>query len=167
MLRQNEKYNLIKLHGSIDWFTFSDGKNNTDIFKVPLDNNLPIDRYYEIDDRLVLGDILPKFLIGSFNKLNSYLGGLYEIFYDLLKKRIDNAEFLIVSGYSFGDKGINTRITQFLSSSESKKLIIVHPDKESLKSNARGSFHINILPNSKTEIIEKKFEELTIEELIF
>ena len=42
------------------------------------------------------------------------------------------SEILIVSGYSFGDKGINTRLVDYINDPICKKFILIHPDKSVL-----------------------------------
>ncbi|QQS51064.1 MAG: SIR2 family protein [Bacteroidota bacterium] len=164
LLAKTEGLNLFKLHGSIDWFIFQDKNGSSNLYKVPLDYDAQIDRYYTLDERLHFTDGLPYFLIGTFNKMLNYLSGYYEIVFDTFKNRILNTDKIIISGYGFCDKGINTRITHF-AHQPGKELVIVHPDKKQLEQTARGSFHINLLNNPSVRFVEKKFEEITLDEI--
>jgi hypothetical protein len=164
LIENNQGINLFKLHGSIDWFIFQDKNGYSNLYRVPLDYDAQIDRYYTLDERLNFTDGLPYFLIGTFNKMMNYLGGYYEIVFDTFKKRILDSQKIIISGYGFCDKGINTRITHFAHQPD-KELVIIHPDKEQLVKTARGSFHINLVNNPSVRFVEKKFEEITIDDI--
>lgn len=165
LLEQKEGINLYKLHGSIDWFSFQDSQGLGNLYCLPLNFDRQIDKYNELDDRLFLTDGLPYFLIGTFNKMLNYLSGVYEIIFDLFKQRILEADKLIISGYGFSDKGINTRISHFISQ-QAKEIVIIHPNIKQLIASARGSFHINILNNPNVKFVEKKFEESLIDDVL-
>ena len=98
-----------------------------------------------------------------------YLSGVFKLLYDEFKKCLLTTEILIVSGYGFGDKGVNTKIINWLNSENSRKLIIIHPNKKALIENSRGNFYHNVLneykQHPKVDLIESKFEELGWEEL--
>lgn len=164
LLQQTEGINLYKLHGSIDWFNFQDAQGIWNLYCLPLNFDRQIDKYNALDDRLFLTDGLPYFLIGTFNKMLNYLSGVYEIIFDLFKQRILLADKLIISGYGFSDKGINTRISHFISH-PGKEIVIIHPNINQLVESARGSFHINILNNPNVKFVEKKFEESLIDDI--
>lgn len=165
LLEQKEGINLYKLHGSIDWFNFQDSHRLWNLYCLPLNFDRQIDRYNGLDDRLFVTDGLPYFLIGTFNKMLNYLSGVYEIIFDLFKQRILWADKLIISGYGFSDKGINTRISHFINH-PGKEIVIIHPNIEQLIASARGSFHINILNNPNVKFVEKKFEESLIDDIL-
>lgn len=165
------KIKLCKLHGSIDWFNFKISTPSTynNIVKIP--RNVYPERVDSIDNSFQYpNNSRPEILIGTFNKMIGYLSGMFEIMYDELKSSILNSEIIIISGYGFGDKGINIRLTHWLWSSKAKKMIIIHPNRAELIKNSRGSFKINILnndfKNDKVEFIEKKFENIEIDEII-
>jgi hypothetical protein len=169
---QNENgiLKLCKVHGSIDWFDFRITKPSTYDNLVKIPRNHYAERINEIDDSFLAPNSgKPSILVGTFNKMLGYLGGIHEILYDELKSTIKESEVIIISGYGFGDKGINTRLTHWLFQNYSKKMIIIHPDKESLIKNSRGSFKINVMTehykHPKVELIEKRFEEVKIEEI--
>ncbi|MCH7962369.1 MAG: SIR2 family protein [Bacteroidetes bacterium] len=167
---ESKNIKLCKVHGSIDWFEFRITKLKTydNLVKVP--GNTYVERIHEIDNSFTApNSSRPSLLIGTFNKMWGYLSGIHEIMYEELKKSIINSDIIIISGYGFGDKGINTRLTNWLARENSKKMIIINPNKDSLISNSRGSYKINIMTNQtkhpKVELIEKKFEEVTFEEI--
>ncbi|MDX9696824.1 MAG: SIR2 family protein [Bacteroidales bacterium] len=164
LFEKKNSINLYKLHGSLDWFRFQNQKESN-IYRVPLNYNLQIDRYNTLDNRLQTTNGIPMFLIGTFNKMLNYLGDIYEILFDIFKKQILNSDLLIISGYGFNDKGINARISHFIKQ-PNKKIVIVHPNINELSKNARGNYYINILNNPKVNFIEKKFEEVLRSDLL-
>ncbi len=165
------KLKLFKLHGSIDWFDIGDINHYRNIYKVPIDTN--VDYIYKIDKTLQYSDGLPIFLIGTFNKLLNYLSFVYEELYQTSQTILNQCKYLIISGYSFNDKGININIIKWLNSDISKRMIVIHPDFESLRKYARGAYNIYFDPsqpspfqNPKLLKIEKKFEDVTYGELL-
>ncbi len=167
---ENGTLKLCKVHGSIDWFEFRITKPNTYDNLVKIPSNHYAEKIYKIDDSFMAPNSgKPSILIGTFNKMLGYLGGIHEILYDELKSIIMESEIIIISGYGFGDKGINTRLTNWLFQDLAQKMIIIHPDKESLIKNSRGSFKINVMTqhhqHPKVEFIEKRFEKVTIEDI--
>ena len=171
LYENNDKIKLLKLHGSIDWYKIMDKKNIWNIYKVPTDIN--VDRIYNIDNTLQLSDGLPIFLIGTFNKMLNYLSSIYEDLYKASLNILNETEYLIISGYSFNDKGINLNLIKWLGSAISKKIIIIHPNFENLRKYTRGAYHIYFDPpqpspfqNPKLCKIEKRFEDVTYDELL-
>jgi SIR2-like protein len=168
--RKNDVLKLCKVHGSVDWFEFRITKPGTydNLVKVP--RNYYAERVHEIDDSFMAPNSgRPSILIGTFNKMWGYLGGIHELLYDELKLTISTSEIIIISGYGFGDKGINTQLTNWLFRKHAKNMIIIHPNKDSLIKNSRGSFKNNILNDhychTKVILIEKRFEKVQIQEL--
>lgn len=129
---------LCKLHGSVDWHRmqisgcFEDvlirTRGNIDEVKL----NLPQD---EMRSYSPCGN--PQILVGRHNKILSYTNDWYLELYYCLTRRLERADVLIVSGYSFGDKGINGAIIRGFASCDPRKLLIV------------------IDPSEKSELLEK------------
>lgn len=163
-----DKLKLVKLHGSIDWYSVrrEDPYNDDVYIKAPM--NCYVGRLDEIDDTIMAPNVgRPILLIGTFNKMLGYLSGLFENLYDEFKKSLKETNILVVSGYGFGDKGINTQIINWLNMPQSEKLIIIHPNEQSLKNYSRGAIKRVLNQNfPDIRIIEKKFEEVTIDELL-
>jgi hypothetical protein len=161
---------VCKVHGSIDWFDCRIEKPYTydNIVKIP--RNFYAEYIHDLDNAIMAPNSgRPYILIGTFNKMLGYLAGVYEILFDQLKSTILESEYIIISGYGFGDKGINARLTNWLFSSQARKMILVHPDRETLISNSRGSFKINIMnfssKNPKVILLEKKFEDINYDDI--
>jgi len=170
-ISESETTHLLKLHGSIDWFLVQDKESREHLCKLPADAEPNC--IYRIDPRMEYSTLnRPLILIGTFNKILNYSYGLWEFLFQKFKEQLIETEYLIVSGYSFGDKGINIRIVDWLRLPISKKILIIHPSFESLSQKARGAYHISINPeqpspwkNPKLATIEKKFEDVSLAEI--
>lgn len=120
-----ERFNIFKLHGSINWNRSKDNSGNDYIFEVKL-----------FEDRIKSYDPSNKILIGTFNKFEAYS---YGIFYDLFlefRKSLSSTNLLFVCGYGFHDEGVNSIILEWMSKDRKNKLVIIHPNKYSLINHA-------------------------------
>lgn len=134
-----ENNNLLKLHGSINWFTLQpDGKSWFDErIGIVLDGD--IDHPKDKDGKLMRSHPPePLILTGTFNKVGEYTGSIYSDIYSTFKTLLRTTNFLVVSGYSFGDKGINTAVVEWLFSNIKNKIVVIHPNPSRLlKQDAR------------------------------
>lgn len=161
---------LYKLHGSVDWFEIGVLKpqRSNEIFKLPLDIYV---QGVHREEEAFWGttDGTPKLLIGTFNKMLGYLSDIFETLYDSFKATLRESNKLIISGYGFGDKGINTQLSHWLNQENAEKMIIIHPYKDDLILHSRGNYRLNFMnadsKHPKVELIEKKFEEVTTAEI--
>jgi hypothetical protein len=68
----------------------------------------------------------------------------FEMHYRLMRE-LDEAERLIVCGYGFGDKGVNKRITEWMCSSSTRKILVIDPKTPpKLKESARRAIEQKI-----------------------
>ncbi len=147
---------VLKLHGSINWFNTKDGIN---LKLNELEN--PIN-YPTIHRQIVNNcNYIPLILIGTFNKMNKYLSGVFDKLYFQFKERLEASHILIVSGYGFGDKGINIPIKHWLEKNKQNRLIVIHPNKDNLIDYARGQFE-KMNESSRIAFIPKRFQDLII-----
>ncbi len=129
---------LCKLHGSVDWHRmqisgcFEDVLIRTQGNIDHLNLNLP---QGEMRSHSPYGN--PQILVGRHNKILSYTNDWYLELYYCFTRRLERADILIVSGYSFGDKGINGAIIRAFAPCDPRKLLIV------------------IDPAEKSELLEK------------
>lgn len=153
-----EKINLFKLHGSIDWSYFE----SVD----PYERKVCI---YNEPQRGI-GTDSPVLIIGSFNKLRDYSRGTIFDLQCLFSKYLNESNRLIISGYSFGDQGINSRIINWLYGMRDRKIIIIHKNGDELFQNARPAIRSILHWNTKEKtssinIIPKWFEETNWDEI--
>ncbi|MBL7086106.1 MAG: SIR2 family protein [Candidatus Cloacimonetes bacterium] len=126
------RFNILKLHGSINWNRKRDENNVDCIFET--DPSIPNHSHLDPSNTIV---------IGTFNKFKLYS---YGIFYDLFhefKSRLSQMNLLFVCGYGFRDEGVNYTILEWLLKDAVNKLIIFHKDKDSLKYISNVSFRSN------------------------
>ncbi|PKK83731.1 MAG: hypothetical protein CVT49_06845 [candidate division Zixibacteria bacterium HGW-Zixibacteria-1] len=129
------KINLFKLHGSINWFLCR--PNMGSIYD---DNACLIsgrDPYLLMD---IVCDYRPLILIGRFNKMLEYSRWIYSELYCIFHNVLKTAVNIIVSGYSFGDKGINNRLIEWMRSSRQNRLVVIHPKPKDIEDKARPYF---------------------------
>jgi len=119
----SKKITLLKLHGSINWHRMI-GKDYYDdkivIYKTP---QRDIER--------------PLIIIGRFNKLQAYTRSINFELQCIFAQQINKTNDLIISGYSFGDQGINSRIIHWALHSKERRIFLIHKDPENLILNAR------------------------------
>jgi len=119
------RFNIFKLHGSIDWNRKRDINEKDYIFTMnpvnPADGHL---------------DPTPHYVIGTFNKYEIYS---YGIFYDLFREfrsRLSKTNLLIICGYGFRDEGVNSILLEWIINNSANKLYIFHKNKKSLIGNS-------------------------------
>lgn len=152
---------LFKLHGSINWFRFRPGVG------IPLEHDFWHTMNPAGEIQLPV-DGRPMFLAGTFNKMLQYTSGIYaELFYQFYKS-LQHTSRLVVCGYGFRDKGINTQIKEWIYSSSDKRIIVIHPDPNRLKNGARGAISNdwdNLLKDGKLILISKGIEQTTWQDI--
>lgn len=142
--RENSGVRLFKLHGSVNWFQFMPDAREPDrrSIGITLDSDIwhtnnPQGKMQEPTDGR------PLLLVGTFNKMLRYTSGIYaELHYQFFRS-LRHTRCLVVCGYGFGDKGINTQIVDWIYSSSDHKMFIVHPEPEKLKRIARFAISEN------------------------
>ncbi len=163
---KRDSVTLLKLHGSIDWFRLypeeSDGYDDR--------KGIPLKRDIDsiVDDkkrRLKKGnDGRPKLLIGTFNKLYSYAAGMFFDLHHMFREALRESKHLVVAGYGFGDKGINSHIIDWLFSSKENRITVVHPRPEKLMQNARRAIE-RLKDSPSLSFVEKRVEKISWSEL--
>jgi hypothetical protein len=83
----------------------------------------------------------PLILVGRFNKELDYTEAPYWQILVSLAQSLKTRSQLVISGYGFGDKAINTLLINWLyeKGPGERRLIVMHRDKEELLGSARGS----------------------------
>lgn len=160
---------FFKLHGSVNWYQFQ--PENSDWGQVSIGIPLGTDHLHTRDPsgqmQLTLDD-RPILLIGTFNKMSQYLGEPFMKLYYYFYRSLEEKDCLVVSGYSFGDKGINTRIAEWIYSATDKKIIVIHQEPDDLKDAARGAIQSkwdDLVNGERLFLIGKKFEDTHWEEI--
>jgi hypothetical protein len=140
--RNGKRINIFKLHGSIDWKTCVLRSQGDERFIGTSTNGA-----YEIGE--------PIILMGTFDKMLRYHAQPFLELHYRFMHTLKDRNSLIVCGYSFGDKGVNTRIVEWMKSSVSNRLLIIDPAKSAnLQSTARGA--IQEIMRSISQILEDR-----------
>ena len=125
---QTVRVRVIKPHGSIDWRRFLTGG---------------FQRFGKVDIRLKSGwrdsskkevplySAAPSFLTGN-NKFISYNSGIYAEMLHAFHQSLANNDTMVMSGYGWGDLGINLRIETWLDQSPARRLILLHENPTEL-----------------------------------
>jgi hypothetical protein len=107
---------VLKLHGSIDWFWHADsGKYR----------RLPAFDSFEIDDT-------PTLLAGTVIKLESYNFSIFPWLWAEFQNRLRLTRRIVVSGYGFKDIGVTVRLADWLDHYSDARMVIIHPEPEGL-----------------------------------
>ena len=169
-LSSSGKTPFLKLHGSVNWFGLCprDSSSGFDSrIGIPLDG----DHYHTktkdgefqwpIDGR-------PLLLIGTFNKISQYSSGIFLDLYYQFRTTLSEADNIVICGYGFGDKGINAQLIDWYYDQRGRRVVIIHPDPDSLVAAARPAIRriwVDVWQESNSiSIIEKRFEDVGIDE---
>jgi len=131
---------LLKLHGSLDWWAF----------QVPDEpwrgwtaaRYRGDDVFHAVRDGRSLGfpqDSRPIVLTGTFDKILAYETWIFPDQHLRFHEALRRANRLVVIGYSFGDKAINSRIIAWLGRSPTNTLVVCHREPDLLQDGARGA----------------------------
>ena len=142
--KNNTKVRLLKLHGSIDWFIFPSNEYSYGPEATGISDSGDI--WHTVDpngNSQTPAGGRPIFLAGTFNKMLHYTSAIFADLHYLFRQSIRSVEDLIVCGYGFGDKGINSQIIEWMSQSSNKHLTLIHKDPRELRQKSRGAIMNN------------------------
>jgi len=163
-----QKIKLLKLHGSISWYRLSEKSNNSKTIGYAKFFEKPMGYKINLTDGKEAEFWEPIFfLTGINNKYLDYNSSIFLRLFYYFQKLLDSTNNLIVSGYSFGDNGINLRLIDWFINDSNRKLIIICPNKDSLISSAKGAMQKRLkdFPSIRLKFIPKCFEKVTIEDI--
>lgn len=107
--------------------------------------------------------------LGVHAKVFHYLQALFaDLFWAFRQHLTTAARSVIVCGYGFGDKFINATLLDWLAGAESRTLIVVHPDPNDLRANARpavGTQWGDLLDRGQLEIVAAAAEQVSWSQL--
>lgn len=162
-LEGDAKIKLLKLHGSVDWYAY--GRNRKTSF-AKVESADPFHARDRRGRRLPLPSkgMRPLLLLGTFNKMLDYTGGLFADLFCLFRRILMQSRCLIVSGYSFRDKGVNRVLVEWLNRAPSHTMVVVHSDRQQLRTTARGALRNpwdELVGRGQLRFVESRFEDAT------
>jgi hypothetical protein len=114
---------LVKLHGSIDWWTIAPPEKGSDIVARVEEPFRLVDHTGTLWDT---PDARPRMLIGTTNKMLDYVRPLNIDRLAVFRRSLLRCHGVVVSGYSFRDKGVNGLLADWCWR-RSGQLVVVAP----------------------------------------
>ncbi len=138
--KKSRKVGIFKLHGSVDWFRFRPygGDWCDELIGIPPNGN-PEDTRNPQGKKQFAPDNRPMILIGTTNKILQYVKPIYADLLSRFYSSLQDSGRLVICGYGFGDKEINTQISYWVFSSRDFRITIVDTDPEKLKRRATAA----------------------------
>lgn len=121
---------VVKLHGSVDWFREIPNRREHNPIPFKFGDSRPSEKL-DIDRPLIL--------IGTHNKPAEYTNKVYEDLHVQFYLALKGIHRLVICGYGFNDKGINTRLIHWMSRSADHRIVLIHKNPEDCVLNARGA----------------------------
>jgi len=117
----------------------------------------------EYNRRLDIIEGRPKILIGTINKLIDYNSGIYNDLQFYFRKFLNDSNYLIIAGYSLGDRGVNNQIIDWLYRDyENRKILIIDPNVNGLRKTYNAvSLKFDLwCANNKLQLINESIENI-------
>lgn len=132
---------FLKLHGSVDWFLFRPDGGDWYAQRIGIAPPEVSPHHTETPDGKgqIIVDGRPLLLIGTFNKISQYSSGIFLELHHRFRAAVNEADRMVVCGYGFRDKRINEEIIDWIFGKRGRRLVIIHPDVDSLVDSARGA----------------------------
>lgn len=140
----DSQFNLYKLHGSVDFYTFNDdGEQRTIRCKRAVRHNELMKEVGEGVDAEYKEDTTnyhPSFLSGTTYKTRNYDSTpYYESVFDHFLRNLESSDVLIVLGYGFEDAEINRMLEECFCDREGTYMLIIDVEKPNVKTSVRCS----------------------------
>jgi len=121
-LTSDARVKVLKLHGSVDWYSIKTKEGHQLVKKPPFDCLSPLESR-------------PIFLCGTDNKPLAYADGPFQDIHYTWRRMLEDCNLMIMSGYGWKDRGISGRILHWLSSKQNK-LVLLAEDIGSLRTDS-------------------------------
>ena len=164
------KIQLIKLHGSLDWFRFSSYDDNGRR-RINYAKALSSDRWHcrnSEGELLANIDGIPRFLTGTNNKILDYTSDFYKILHDKFTEILSQNSTVLISGYGWNDVGVNKLLFSWIDSKPENTIILIHRKPDELRANSKSAliYRFDELEKfGKLILVEKWFCDLDLQNL--
>ena len=158
----NNKIPFLKLHGSVNWFYVPSNQ-----VRFGYELGIPFkDRHHTKARNPNRGysTFRPTLLIGTFNKIRSYSSDEFLDLHYQFRKTLRKTDKLIICGYSFGDKGINSELLYWINAQHNRQFIIIHHNPTKLRAGARPAIQ-KLLQKYTPIFIHERLENIKIDKL--
>jgi hypothetical protein len=131
LLSLGEACLLVKLHGSVNWAWY--GSRLAKVLTEDADHA-----------RVRSGTLLDcpgrsQSLLGTFNKIRDYFSTPYYELFSRFRSSLPTLDCVVVSGYSFGDKGVNSLLCNWVRSCPEARLLVLHQFPDDCLQGGRGA----------------------------
>ncbi len=150
--------NIYKLHGSLDWKKLLGSEDYFPFFKII---DMPDYPHFKSDyDTIATSS--NTILLGKESKLYSYNYGIFIDLLMLFYLKLQKSNTLIISGFGFGDYGINLRIIDWMMKNQSNNIICIDPGFDWIYEKSTGTYKRLFdewADDKRLTIIKQRFEE--------
>lgn len=159
---------LIKVHGSLDWHLLKQDGSPPRIGSAKPCTD--VDHSTGPNGRSQHSiPWMPRLLMGTHNKMFDYTHNPYRELVVGMSRALAQTHSVIVAGYGFHDKAINSQLIGWFYANSDRKLVVVNPGFDDLKKQASPAIR-RLLNNSKEldhlKLIENKFENVSWDEIV-
>lgn len=129
---------LFKLHGSTEWYRFDDMSGSGPDYPYGIATN-PDTMHCKNDkgEYVWKASGIPLFLSGTQNKMLDYRYGIFRHMQNQFHRRLPAHDSIIMSGYGWGDRGMNDDLLGWLHDSKKRTLFLLHENPEELRDDPR------------------------------
>jgi hypothetical protein len=115
---------VIKLHGSLEWRRYrpKSARKASDPFRGEFVGvrNAEDEKFESMDEN-------PRTLTGTLNKMLQYSSPIFLPMFAQFHQCLRDSNRLVVCGFGFGDKGINSLLIDWMSSEVAPRLVVIDP----------------------------------------
>lgn len=131
--KSGARVRLLKLHGSIDWYTFAwSGR----VWRPAVTGTNPAKATDHTGKSLKRDAQLPFFLCGG-NKDAWYQHGLFADIHYRFHQVLRRCNRIVMSGFGWGDSGIANQIDRWFDQKADNRLVLLHRDPQELRSRSK------------------------------
>lgn len=134
---------IYKLHGSVDWIFQDDGGPKIRCKATDLSDFTT----YDVSDSNGI-------LIGNSNKILEYNRGIYRDLFELFHSRLRKSARLIICGYGFRDRGVNSFFNEWIAEPSNKAIVVNRRDKIEVSSTSFGHTWDKLISSGKLVFTE-------------
>lgn len=155
---------VLKLHGSVNWYRYRIGGEQV-VVRSDADDPFHL---RDLDGEMleIPADVRGQFLAGTFNKILAC--PVYADEHAHFRTALRDCDVLVVSGYGFADKAVNTHLTGYLYDTSVRPIVLIHANARGLVEAARPAAARALVAAEKRGrlvLIEKWIEDVAWHEV--